>query len=93
MQQQVQMMADELGSLKAEIIQLKAAHATMHQSTVDSNAQAATKFTEQAQRVMELSEKIERGSTTGSGFKTKTLIEPKNIVVDIFSGSVADNRS
>ena len=66
MQQQVTMMADELGSLKAEIIQLKAAHASMHQTNVESNTQAATKFAEQSAKVLELAEKIER--TGGSGF-------------------------
>ena len=39
MQAQVQAVTEELGALKAEIVNLKASHAGLHQSSVDSNAQ------------------------------------------------------
>ena len=51
---QVQAVVDELTLLKAEIIQLKSSHATMHQASVDGNTQAAARFAEQGTRVMDL---------------------------------------
>ena len=93
--QQVQILSDELAVLKSEIISLKSSHATMHQGTVESNAQAATKFQEQAAKIMEVAEKVEKVVLypTTVGQKSKSLIEPKNVTVEVFAGSIAESRS
>ena len=51
LQRQVAMMTDEMQLLKTELVQVKAAHAGLHQSTVDRATEAAKKFEEVAQRI------------------------------------------
>ena len=93
MQGQVQAVIEELTAVKAEIIQLKASHANMHQSGVENNAQAAARYAEQAMKVADIEKKIEGiGGPTGVSNK-RSLIEPKQVAVEIFSGSIADSRS
>ena len=74
-------MAEEIGSLKNELIAAKAAHAALHQSTVDAGGATTRTVTDVTSRV----------STMEAA--AKPLIEPKEIVVEVFSGSVADARS
>ena len=59
-----------------------------------STAQAAAKFQEQAAKIMEVAEKVEKVTLypTNVSQKSKSLIEPKNMEVDKFAGAVGDTR-
>ena len=50
MNQKISAVADELGLLRAEMIQIKTAHASLHQSAVDAGTNNAKAFTDQADR-------------------------------------------
>ena len=73
---QVAAMTDEMQLLKAELIQIKTAHAGLHQNTVDRAADAARKFEEVAQKIEAITDGDGRGF---SGPKPKKLIEPKRL--------------
>ena len=45
-QTQMQVLADEMNMQKNEFVGIKAAHATMHQASVDTNTATTTRFTE-----------------------------------------------
>ena len=46
MQRQMQVLADEMNTLKNEFIGIKAAHANMHQASVDAGQLSNTRFNE-----------------------------------------------
>ena len=98
MMAQVVALTDELTALRGEIIQMKTAHATLHQSTVDSNNQSHQAFGEQGERIARVEKSIENMAKTTAGMPTTTdgkpkfLIEPKQVEVEKFSGSMADSR-
>ena len=52
LQQQVTAVTDELNLVRAEIVQLKSAHATMHQGDVDNRAQYGKAFEDAANRML-----------------------------------------
>ena len=56
---QVVAVVDELSTLRAEIIQIKSAHAALHQGAVENNAQSAKRYEEQFNRINQLEEKFE----------------------------------
>ena len=94
--QQVTIVVSELEALKAEIITIKGAHASLHQSSVTANAQHEQFITDQASRVASIQKKVDdMARTTGvhKDGKKWSLIEPKNVTVELFHGSVADSRA
>ena len=86
---QVQLLTEEVATLKTELIAVKGAHATLHQQSVDANTQHNLAMTQMESRL----EKAMKEAGDNKGGKTKSLIEPKNIVVDIFSGAITDTRA
>ena len=96
LRQQVTLVATELEALKTEIVSIKGAHATLHQTTVTTTANHERVIDEQAAKVVAIQDRVESlAKTAGSmrdGFR-KPLIEPKNVTVDVFHGSVADSRA
>ena len=84
MEQQVRALTDELNALKAEMINIKAGHAALHQRTVE----AGSSMTEQENRIGAL--EANAGST---GDKSKALIEPKQVQVPELAGAMTDNRA
>ena len=99
MNQKITAVADELGLMRAELIQIKSAHATMHQAAVDSGANNTRAFTEQAARIEKIEkgfENVARGAAFGGGgdqSKRKDLIEAKQVNVEIFAGAMTDDRA
>ena len=87
--QQFQVLSEELGSLRNEIIALKQAHAGLHQGAVESGARTASleKKLEEAMKGIETF-----GTTTGADRK-RILIEAKQVEVPSFAGSIADSRN
>ena len=96
---QVRALTDELGLLKAEIVQVKSVHANLHQQAVEAGAQNNRQFTEQASRIEQVSRKIENiAADAGNlgksgGTYPKPLIEAKQVEVAKFAGGVNDDRS
>ena len=84
MEQQIRALTDELNALKAEMINIKAGHAALHQKTVE----ASSSLTDQGNRIGMLES---NGGSTGD--KGKALIEPKQVQVPEFSGGMTDNRA
>ena len=90
MQQQIALMVQELEMLKTEMVASKAAHATLHQNTVDRAQEVARQIEEIGRRIAALSD----GRSGGTfGDKRRALIEPKQINVPIFAGAVTDSRA
>ena len=85
MQAQVQAVTEELGALKNEIVNLKAAHAGLHQTAVDSSLQTG-------RTIEAIQAKIAELPNLANG-KRPTLMEPKQVNVEEFSGGVADSRN
>ena len=56
---QVQLITEEISTLKSEVISVKASHANLHQATVESGSQAQRTYAEQAARIGSIQEKIE----------------------------------
>ena len=81
---QITAITDEVSTLRQEVIQIKAAHASLHQGAADSNNQHNAAYVEQAQRIVKLEQHLEDlsksppalGGSIGAG-KGKDLIEPK----------------
>ena len=94
--QQIAIVTNELEALKAEIIGIKGAHASLHQTTVATTQQHEGVIGEQAAKVAGIQKKIDELSATANTHKGgahKSLIEPKNVTVEVFHGSVADSRA
>ena len=92
LQQQIAAMAEEINLLKSEVVQTKAAHASLHQSAVDRNTDIIRRFGEITDRLHNLSTDA-ANATEGKGSKKKFLIEPKQVNVAEFAGAVNDSRS
>ena len=99
MNQKITAVADELGLLRAELIQVKSAHASLHQAAVDAGANNARAFTEQADRIAKIEkgfDDMSKGAAMAGGSdpsKRKDLIEAKQVNVEVFSGAMTDDRS
>ena len=85
MQAQVQAVTEELGAIKMEIVNLKASHAGLHQSSVDSGLQTSRAIEAIQAKVADL-------PNLASG-KRVTLMEPKQVTVEEFAGGIADSRN
>ena len=72
--QQVQIISDELNAVKNEIINLKAAHAGLHQTSVESNQTTGRSITEITGKLEDIEAKLPFAGG-GTGFK-KPLLEP-----------------
>ena len=88
--QQVQVVSDELSALKAEIINLKAAHAGLHQTSTDANQTTGRSITELNNKIEDLETKM---PFAGTGFQKKPLLEPKQVEVGKFSGGPGEPRA
>ena len=92
LQQQVQAMVEELGVLKGEIVNLKQSHAGLHQSAVDASGHTNRALGEMAQKVEKIEGKL--AEVPGAmGAKKLSLIEPKQVTVEEYSGAVSDSRN
>ena len=92
MQSQVQAVTEELGALKAEIVNLKASHAGLHQSAVDSTAQTNRVIGDIAGKIEAIQAKAAELPNMAGGKKV-SLMEPKQVTVAEFSGGIADSRN
>ena len=87
MANQIAALTQEIDIIKNEVIGLKAAHAGLHQSSVDAGASTRQQFTEIANRIEGVESKL---PAISGGSSKKPLIEPKQLVVEEFIGSVGD---
>ena len=96
---QVGILTDELNQLKAEIVQVKGSHASLHQSTVEANTANARSFAEARLKADALENKIEavRVETVDVPAKDqygkKPLIKLEHVNVPEFLGSMTDGRA
>ena len=88
--QQIQVVSDELSAVKAEIINIKAAHAGLHQTSVDANQATGRSITELTNKMEDLETKM---PFAGTGFQKKPLLEPKQVEVEKFSGGPGESRT
>ena len=58
MAEQVRVLSDELTTMKNELIQVKAAHAQIHQNTVEATGQATAGLTAHAERMERVEARI-----------------------------------
>ena len=86
----IQIVSEELNAVKGEIINLKAMHAGLHQTSVDAGQSTNRSLAEIANRIEGVEGKLP--SISGGTMKKVSLIEPKQIVVEEFTGSVSDSR-
>ena len=97
--QPIQMLSEELNILKAEVMQSKANHASLHQTTVDANAGTTRSFMEVEAQINTLKKKVSDiddrtyNTTSTGGYQKKPLVEPKQVVVPDFHGSMTDGRA
>ena len=92
MAQQIRLVTDELTLLKAEIVNVKASHAGLHQSTVESGGQTNRTLDSLNAKVQKLEDQLPTLGAGGSG-KRLSLIEPKQMTVDECAGGVTDARN
>ena len=88
--QQVQVVSDELSAIKGELINLKAAHAGLHQTSVDANQTTGRSITELTSKLEDLETKM---PFAGTGFQKKPLLEPKQVEFENFSGGPGESRA
>ena len=97
LRQQVQAIHDELQTVRGELVNMKAAHATLHQSATDTG----TSVRSQEARLQQLDQQLQEiatdtgTTTTTHGTNTNNkhmLIEAKQVSVDKFSGNLTDSR-
>ena len=87
---QIDVLTNELTTLKAELINIKGTHANLHQQTSDANTNTARSFAEQRARI----EALEAGGTKDTApFGRKPLIKPEQVEVKEFKGSMTDSRA
>ena len=84
--QQIEVLTAELNSLRQEIVLVKGNHASLHQATVETTQASTTKMNSPESRLEEIANASER--FTGKG--RKPLIEPKQVEVPQFAGSITD---
>ena len=89
-QQQIQALIEEVGTLKNEIVNLKQSHAGLHQSAVESSGSVSRSFADIQNKFENLERKVTE--LPGPGGKRLSLIEPKQINVDEYSGGISDAR-
>ena len=93
---QISAITDEISVLRNEVVQVKAAHAALHQGTVEANSANTQKFEDQVTRLSRIESRIGDIASSGLGgetYKKRPLIEAKQVEVPVFTGSVADSRS
>ena len=96
---QVRALTEELGILKAELVQVKSVHANLHQQAVEAGAQNRSMFADQAGRIEAATKRIDEIASGaeeigGKGaFHPKPLIEAKQVEVTTFAGAVTDDRT
>ena len=92
LRQQVITLTEELTTVKTELVNMKAAHANLHQQSSDANTATARSFAEQRTRVDALETQVnQRGGTSDK--ERKPLIKPEQVEVKEFCGSMTDGRS
>ena len=87
---QIRSLTEEVSSLRNEIVNIKAAHASLHQASTDSHTATQGVLTDHGIRIGGIEGKIT--GLTGGG-KQKSLIDIKNVVVGKFAGSLTDGRA
>ena len=90
LRQQVIALTEELTVVKTELVNVKAAHANLHQQTSESNAATAKSFAEQRSRFDTIETQMGSGK---SGTDKKPLIEPKQVEVHKFQGAMSESRA
>ena len=93
----IAVMTEEITMLKNELIGVKSSHATLHQQAVEKNVMDAGRHAEAAEKIQRLEAGIERikeeAPAIGGGSSRKPLIEPKQVQVEVYAGSMTDSRS
>ena len=90
---QVVALTEELTTVKTELVNMKQAHANLHQQSAEANTNTARNFGEQRTRLDALESQVGSGSAgKGSEYK-KPLIKPEQVVVNEFHGSMTDSRA
>ena len=92
LRRQIQVLADELNSVRAELVASKQAHANLHQTTVDDRQRIQQEFADQTNRIRNM-EDAQARSPQFNGGKEKSLIEAKQVTVPEFAGAVTDSRA
>ena len=92
LQAQIAAITDEISMIKNEVVQTKAAHASLHQSTVDRNTDVIRRFAEVGDRLEAITAEVANAGD-GKGYRKKSLIEPKQVNVAEFAGAINDSRS
>ena len=93
MRTQIVALTEELTTVKSELVNIKQAHANLHQQSSDSNTTTARNFAEQRTRLDVLESQAGSAPTgKGSDYK-KPLIKPEQVVVNEFHGSMTDSRA
>ena len=90
---QVVVLTEELTTVKTELVNVKAAHANLHQQSSEANTATARSFAEQRIRVDTLENQMGSMATGKGGTEKKPLIKPEQVAVNEFSGSMSDGRS
>ena len=91
LRQQVIALTEELTVVKTELVNVKAAHANLHQQSSEANAANAKSFADQRSRFDAIETQMGSGKTGHD--KPKPLIEPKQVEVKEFAGSMTDSRA
>ena len=60
---QITTLSEELALVKAEIVNVKSSHATMHQQAVDKNVMDGARFAEAATQIKSIAERLDQVST------------------------------
>ena len=90
MREQITVIADELQTLRTEVIGVKSSHAAMHQTSVDNNARHVERLASIEDKVAKLGQGVTGGIGIGKG---RALMESKQVTVSKFAGAVSDTRS
>ena len=96
-QRQLQVLADEMNTLKNELVGIKAAHANMHQASIDAGQASNARFVEVGNRLSGIESKIGDLGFDATGFSgkhgVKPLMKPEQVKVGTFQGGVTDSRA
>ena len=90
---QVVALTEELTTIKTELVNVKAAHANLHQQSSEANTATARSFAETRIKVDALETQIGSAAIGKGGPEKKPLIKPEQISVSEFAGSMTDGRS
>ena len=83
---QIQVIADELNTLRTEFLGMKSEHQGLHSTSVQ-------KFVQIDQALSEVKEGVSKSGGRGSDDKKRPLMKPEQVSVPIFAGAITDGRA